>query len=128
MNMDYDLLEQLIESIKQEQCYQDFMKAKRDIDSRQNILLLISRIKEKEQQYQEMMKYKNYISLDDLKEEIRNLKMSLYSYNEVIVYNSCLKILNNRLDGISNILFNGVSDELVTSRIGKIYESYFRKV
>ena len=34
MNMDYDLLEQLIESIKQEQCYQDFMKAKRDIDSR----------------------------------------------------------------------------------------------
>lgn len=128
MNMDYDLLEQLIESIKQEQCYQDFMKAKRDIDSRQNILLLISRIKEKEQQYQEMMKYKNYISLDDLKEEIRNLKMSLYSYNEVIVYNSCLKILNNRLDEISNILFNGVSDELVTSRIGKIYESYFRKV
>ncbi len=128
MNMDYDLLEQLIESIKQEQCYQDFMKAKRDIDSRQNILLLISRIKEKEQQYQEMMKYKNYISLDDLKEEIRNLKISLYSYNEVIVYNSCLKILNNRLDEISNILFNGVSDELVTSRIGKIYESYFRKV
>lgn len=128
MNMDYDLLEQLIESIKQEQCYQDFMKAKRDIDSRQNILLLISRIKEKEQQYQEMMKYKNYISLDDLKEEIRNLKMSLYSYNEVIVYNSCLKILNNRLDEISNILFSGVSDELVTSRIGKIYESYFRKV
>ncbi|MGP1371122.1 MAG: YlbF family regulator [Eggerthia catenaformis] len=126
--MDYDLLEQLIESIKQEQCYQDFMKAKRDIDSRQNILLLISRIKEKEQQYQEMMKYKNYISLDDLKEEIRNLKISLYSYNEVIVYNSCLKILNNRLDEISNILFNGVSDELVTSRIGKIYESYFRKV
>lgn len=128
MNMDYDLLEQLIESIKQEQCYQDFMKAKRDIDSRQNILLLISRIKEKEQQYQEMMKYKNYISLDDLKEEIRNLKISLYSYNEVIVYNSCLKILNNRLDEISNILFSGVSDELVTSRIGKIYESYFRKV
>ncbi|EMD16811.1 hypothetical protein HMPREF9943_00853 [Eggerthia catenaformis OT 569 = DSM 20559] len=128
MNMDYDLLEQLIESIKQEQCYQDFMKAKRDIDSKQNILLLISRIKEKEQQYQEMMKYKNYISLDDLKEEIRNLKISLYSYNEVIVYNSCLKILNNRLDEISNILFNGVSDELVTSRIGKIYESYFRKV
>lgn len=128
MNMDYDLLEQLIESIKQEQCYQDFMKAKRDIDSRQNILLLISRIKEKEQQYQEMMKYKNYISLDDLKEEIRNLKISLYSYNEVIVYNSCLKILNNRLDEISSILFNGVSDELVTSRIGKIYESYFRKV
>lgn len=128
MNMDYDLLEQLIESIKQEQCYQDFMKAKRDIDSKQNILLLISRIKEKEQQYQEMMKYKNYISLDDLKEEIRNLKMSLYSYNEVIVYNSCLKILNNRLDEISNILFSGVSDELVTSRIGKIYESYFRKV
>lgn len=128
MNMDYDLLEQLIESIKQEQCYQDFMKAKREIDSRQNILLLISRIKEKEQQYQEMMKYKNYISLDDLKEEIRNLKISLYSYNEVIVYNSCLKILNNRLDEISNILFNGVSDELVTSRIGKIYESYFRKV
>ncbi|MGP1505575.1 MAG: YlbF family regulator [Eggerthia catenaformis] len=126
--MDYDLLEQLIESIKQEQCYQDFMKAKRDIDSRQNILLLISRIKEKEQQYQEMMKYKNYISLDDLKEEIRNLKISLYSYNEVIVYNSCLKILNNRLDEISNILFSGVSDELVTSRIGKIYESYFRKV
>ena len=74
------------------------------------------------------MKYKNYISLDDLKEEIRNLKISLYSYNEVIVYNSCLKILNNRLDEISNILFNGVSDELVTSRIGKIYESYFRKV
>ena len=67
MNMDYDLLEQLIESIKQEQCYQDFMKAKRDLDSRQNLLLLISRIKEKEQQYQEMMKYKNYISLDDLK-------------------------------------------------------------
>ncbi len=128
MNMDYDLLEQLIESIKQEQCYQDFMKAKRDIDSKQNILLLISRIKEKEQQYQEMMKYKNYIFLDDLKEEIRNLKISLYSYNEVIVYNSCLKILNNRLDEISNILFNGVSDELVTSRIGKIYESYFRKV
>lgn len=128
MNMDYDLLEQLIESIKQEQCYQDFMKAKRDIDSKQNILLLISRIKEKEQQYQEMMKYKNYISLDDLKEEIRNLKISLYSYNEVIVYNSCLKILNNRLDEISNILFSGVSDELVTSRIGKIYESYFRKV
>ncbi len=128
MNMDYDLLEQLIESIKQEQCYQNFMKVKRDIDSKQNILLLISRIKEKEQQYQEMMKYKNYISLDDLKEEIRNLKISLYSYNEVIVYNSCLKILNNRLDEISNILFNGVSDELVTSRIGKIYESYFRKV
>lgn len=128
MNMDYDLLEQLIESIKQEQCYQNFMKVKRDIDSKQNILLLISRIKEKEQQYQEMMKYKNYISLDDLKEEIRNLKISLYSYNEVIVYNSCLKILNNRLDEISNILFSGVSDELVTSRIGKIYESYFRKV
>lgn len=124
--MMYEAIEELIEAIKQESWYQDFMDA-RDACLRNEALNIELKTMERLlAKKQDLTKYSAYISLDEMNEKIKVQNRILSSFDEMRNYKNCLRVLNMHLDEISQVVFGGISKNLTIGRVGKLYARYSR--
>ena len=126
--MIYDYIDDLVEAIKAEAPYQDFIAAKQKVTEDPQLTKELNTMQRLLDEKEDLSKYQSYISLDEINEKIKAQKQVLQSFPAMIDYQSALYTLNKQLEELSQITFGGISEELIIGRIGKIYARHSRSV
>ena len=126
--MIYDYIDDLVEAIKAEAPYQDFIVAKQKVTEDPQLTKELNTMQRLLDEKEDLSKYQSYISLDEINEKIKAQKQVLQSFPAMIDYQNALYTLNKQLEELSQITFGGISEELIIGRIGKIYARHSRSV
>lgn len=98
-------IEDLVESLKEETVYQQYLEAKEDLNQHADLLLSYKKTKE---EYIKMRPYFKYQDFTELKERFETLSNQV---SELKAYREYLKIshqLQDRLDELTSLIFSGV--------------------
>ncbi len=106
-----DLLDNLINEIKSDQRYIDYLEAEKKLYNPENKSLLKS-YQSKLAEYEKLKKYEQYIDNTDIKKEIKELKKQINQNNDIIDYYQKYHCLNDFLEEITGIVFKDISKEL----------------
>lgn len=122
----YEAIEALIEAIKQEAWYLDFIDAREACLNNEELTVELKTMERLLEEKQDLTKYSAYIPLDDINEKIKAQNQVLSRFEDMRDYQNCLHVLNMHLDEISQVVFGGISKNLTIGRIGKLYARYSR--
>lgn len=109
----FEIIDELIELLFQENSYQEFIKANQKIEDISNDLLLYQDISN---EYYKMKKYEKYVGISEVKSKYIETKQQLEKREEVIEYYKSYHKLNDLLEELTSIIFDGISDELKVER------------
>ena len=100
-----ELLDNLINEIKADQRYIDYLDAEKKLYIPENKSLLKT--------YQSKLdKYEQYIDNTNIKEEIKELKKQISQNSDIIDYYQKYHCLNDFLEEITGVVFKDISEEL----------------
>lgn len=122
----YEAIEALIEAIKQEAWYLDFIDAREACLNNEELTVELKTMERLLEEKRDLTKYSAYIPLDDINEKIKAQNQVLSRFEDMRNYQNCLHVLNMHLDEISQVVFGGISKNLTIGRIGKLYARYSR--
>jgi cell fate (sporulation/competence/biofilm development) regulator YlbF (YheA/YmcA/DUF963 family) len=124
--MIYTEILDLIDEIKKEESYIQFIEAEKTLNSNPDLKELLNQFYELSGRKEKLERYGSYISTEELDREIKDTRMKLFAFQESIDYLEALKALNEVLDEVSMIVFNNISEELMIGRFGKFYARHRR--
>lgn len=104
-------LDKLINEIKLDQRYLDYLEAEKKLHQPE-VLELLQRYQDKINEYDELKKYEQFIDNSLLKEEIKELKKQMSKNDDIFDYYQKYHQLNDFLDEITKIVFGNISNEL----------------
>lgn len=126
--MNYNLIEELIESIHKEPYYLNFQQAYITLMNNQDVKSLMQTYERLKQELAWRERYGSYIDNSQLKNDILGIRKQLVHIPEFQDYQEKLSLLNRELDSLSEIIFHNISEELAIGRMGKVYARHRRKV
>ncbi|WP_027089472.1 YlbF family regulator [Thomasclavelia saccharogumia] len=106
-----EILDKLINEIKKDQRYLDYLEAEKKLHTK-DIEELLRDYQNKLDQYEEIRKYEPYIDNTQIKEEIKDLKRQISCNEDIIDYYQKYHRLNDFLEEITKIVFGNISKEL----------------
>ena len=106
-----ELLDNLINEIKADQRYIDYLDAEKKLYIPENKSLLKT-YQSKLDEYEELKKYEQYIDNTNIKEEIKELKKQISQNSDIIDYYQKYHYLNDFLEEITGVVFKDISEEL----------------
>lgn len=107
----YREIDELIEVICQDNvfiCYKASEKALYDPET----IALLSRHKMLQEDYMNMKKYQKYVSNDDLKKSLKDVKNDMIKHPKVQRYYQDYHAFNELLEEVTRTVFDNISDEL----------------
>ena len=126
--MNYNLIEEIIESIHKEPYYLNFQQAYITLMNNQDVKSLMQTYERLNQELAWRERYGSYIDNSQLKNDILEIRKQLVHIPEFQDYQEKLSLLNRELDILSEIIFHNISEELAIGRMGKVYARHCRKV
>ena len=78
----------------------------------EKIVLLLSRHQMLQEDYLRVKQYQNYMTSDDLKEQLKEVKKELFEHPQIQSYYQSYYALNDLLEKVTEIIFQGISEEL----------------
>ncbi|WP_295137022.1 YlbF family regulator [uncultured Catenibacterium sp.] len=123
--MIYDSIQELIEVIKEEECFKSYHDSLQVFKLREveSLMREMNRLNEEKE---DLARFGPYCDTKKLQERITNIRRELYNIPEMNAYLSAYSELNEMLDDITAIVFDDISDELAKGRIGRSYARYSR--
>lgn len=106
-----EILDKLVNEIKLDQRYLDYLEAEKKL-SAPDLKALLQAYQDKLGQYEELKKYEQYIDNTQIKEEIKDLKRQISCNHDIIDYYRKYHCLNDFLEEITKIVFSNISKEL----------------
>ena len=124
--MIYDLVADLVSSLKDEDIYKTYSEARQRVVSHETLSREIRTLERYRDEKEALSQYGEYANTKELDEKISKQRLLIDSYEEMRGYRKALLDLNNYLDELNSIIFANISDELVLGRMGKIYARHRR--
>lgn len=123
--MIYESIKELIEAIKEEECFKSYHDSLRvfKLPEVESLMREMNRLNEEKE---DLSRFGPYCDTKELQERITNIRRKLYNIPEMNAYLSAYSELNEMLDDITTIVFDDISDELAKGRIGRSYARYSR--
>lgn len=123
--MIYESINELIEAIKEEECFKSYHDSLQvfKLPEVESLMREMNRLNEEKE---DLARFGPYCDMKELQERITNIRRELYSIPEMNAYLSAYGELNEMLDDITTIVFDDISDELAKGRIGRSYARYSR--
>lgn len=109
------LIEQLVNSIKEDERYIAFIQAEQGLHERE-VEEILSRYHQVLEEYQEVSKYKEYVDISETKQKLMEIKKEVSKSKAIQEYYQRYHAINDLLDGVTKMIFENVSDQLETSR------------
>lgn len=111
----YILLEELMNCIYNDQVYQDYLKSKLELEDNY-IKELLLEYQDKKNNYYHMKKYEKYTDISSVKKEFVQIKNKISKNNIIQDYYHHYYLLNDMLEELTKIIFDGISDDLTFDR------------
>lgn len=123
--MIYESIKELIEAIKEEECFKSYHDSLQvfKLPEVESLMREMNRLNEEKE---DLARFGSYCDTKELQERITNIRRKLYNIPEMNAYLSAYSELNEMLDDITTIVFDDISDELAKGRIGRSYARYSR--
>ena len=123
----YKEIDELIEAICVDEIFQQYLQSEKKLHD-EKIVLLLSRHQMLQEDYLRVKQYQNYMTSDDLKEQLKEVKKELFEHPQIQSYYQSYYALNDLLEKVTEIIFQGISDELSFHQLTLLgyYESYSR--
>ena len=106
-----EILDRLIEQIKLDQRYLDYIEAEKKLHD-DDIESLLKEYQDKLSEYEDLKKYEQYIDNQEIKNEIRKLKKEIGENPVIIDYYQKYHNLSDFLEQITKIVFGNISKQL----------------
>lgn len=123
--MMYDEILELIEAIKQEDCFLRYQESL-TIFENEDVRSLMRQLNRLTEEKESLARFGKYANTQDLTQKMADIRRELYQKPEMQAYLEAYGELNKMLDEITNIVFDNISDELAKGRIGRSYARYSR--
>lgn len=107
----YKEIDELIETIIQDNLFQDYLEKEKKL-YQEDVMALMSQYQMVQSDYLRMKQYEKYISLDNMKETLQNLNQQMLDNPIILDYYQSYYQLNEMLEKVSYIVFDGISEEL----------------
>ena len=108
-----EIMDQLIDVIKQQPYYKNFKNSEKKLDLEQDILICYRQVLD---EYEEMKKYEDYVDITSIKDKLRKIQAKMNDSKVICDYYQSLHQLNDQLDEITKIIFQDISDDLLVSQ------------
>lgn len=105
------LIEQLVEAIKAEPCYKDYLTCHDNL-MKEPIHSMLLEYQQALVDYNESRKYHKYANFDDSKLALHTLKKQVSEQIEVVHYYKAYHALQKHLEQITHIVFDDISPSL----------------
>jgi cell fate (sporulation/competence/biofilm development) regulator YlbF (YheA/YmcA/DUF963 family) len=103
----FELLDEIVELIYSDEKYQRFIEKNNNLD---NIQELLNEYADSYEEYIKQKKYSKYIDISSSKDKYINIKKQLNETKEIQEYYKAYHELNDLLDDITKVIFNGITD------------------
>jgi len=104
----YKEIDELIEAIYVDEIFQQYLQSEKKLHDE----LLLSRHQMLQEDYLRVKQYQNYMTSDDLKEQLKEVKKELFEHPQIQSYYQNYYALNDLLEKVTEIIFQGISEEL----------------
>lgn len=106
-----ELLDKLVNEIKRDSRYLDYLEAEKKLYD-PKVKALLDEYQNKLSEYEQIKKYEQYIDNSLIKAEIKELKKQIASNQDINEYYQKYYCLNEFLEEITNIVFKDISPKL----------------
>ena len=107
----YKEIDELVEAICQDDIFKKYCQSEKELyDS--DVMALLSRHQMLQEDYLRMKKYENYISNDDIKVSLQEVKKEMTKHHRIQSYYQNYHELNDLLEEVTQWVFQDISDEL----------------
>lgn len=107
----YKEIDELIETICQDNIFVEYYNAEKSLHD-EKIMLLLSRHQTLQDDYLRMKQFKDYVSNDELKKQLLDIKKEMTSNPIIQNYYQRYYEMNELLEMVTSSVFEGISHEL----------------
>lgn len=107
----YTELDELIEAIIQDDLFQDYLEKEKSLYQK-DVMALMSRYQTLQTDYLRMKQYEKYRPNDDMKKQLQSIHQQMLENPMILQYYQSYHQLNDMLEEVSHIVFEGISEEL----------------
>lgn len=107
----YKEIDELIEAICKDDIFKNYHQSEKTL-YQEDVMLLLSRHQMLQEDYLKMKRYQNYITNDDLKEKLKEVKDEMANHPQIRTYYQNYHAFNELLEEVTRLVFQGVSDEI----------------
>ncbi len=115
--MIYDSIKELIDAIKEEECFKNYHSSLSVFDH-PDVKSLMNEMNRLKEEKEDLARFGSYCDSSHIQERMTDIRRELYRLPEMNAYLESYSELNKMLDEITDIVFNDISDELGKGRIG----------
>lgn len=110
-----NLIEELVEEIKKDPRYITFIEEEKNL-LKNPIQELLQNYQTLNTEYQEVKKYQKYIDISEIEETLKATKQEISKNPSIQKYYQSYHAINDLLDVVTMEIFDGISEEIDTSR------------
>ncbi len=108
----YKEIDELLEAIRKEDIFIKYLKANKAMDDIK-IKNLLSRHQSLQDDYLRLKKYNQYVSFQDVKNDLLKVKQEMNENNTIQQYYQKYHEFNDLLNQLTRVIFDGISEEIV---------------
>lgn len=107
----YKKIDELIEVICQDNTFKQYIASSHALYD-QETMALLSRHQMLQNDYMNMKTYQKYVSNDDLKESLKEVKQEMSKNPKILQYYQDYHAFNDLLEAVTKLVFDDISNEL----------------
>lgn len=107
------IMNELIEEIKKDNRYIHFKNSEKKLSTEEELIKEYRKVLD---EYQDMKKYEEYVDISDIKDKLKAIKQKMGASQIINEYYSDYHHLNDFLNEITQLIFAGISDDLLISQ------------
>lgn len=111
----YTLIEELQECIFRNEKYKEYIKAKNELN-KEEVYQLLLKYQDVQHEYFKMKEYEKYNDMTSIKKEYQKMKKEISQNQQIQDYYLKYYEINELLDEITEIIFDGISEDLHIDR------------
>lgn len=106
-----ELINELVDCIKDDQRYLDFIQASQVLQ-KQDVMALLERYQTVLDEVNDLKRFDQYIDNSAKKNELKEIKKEIAMNSDIQYYYQCYYQINDLLDYVTKIVFHNISDSL----------------
>ena len=107
----YKEIDELVKAISEDEVFLNYVRENRNLHN-EDILSLLTKHQMIQDDYLKMKQYESFVSIEETKEKLKEVKIELSSHPQIQSYYQSYYQLNDLLDEVTHIVFDGISDEI----------------
>ena len=111
----YKEIDELIEVIIDDEIFKQYQKNEKLLHS-EELFPLLSKHQILQDDYLRMKEYTKYVCIDEKKQKLKEVKKELMNHPQIQAYYQSYYQLNELLDEVTKIVFEGISEDIYTNQ------------